>query len=179
MNAAETADTWPADLARLAAPAPLQDWLAGEGLLTERVRCACAGTAGLRVIGEYQATLPTAEAALLATDPAGGFFREIHLTCDERPWVFAQTLIPAATLAAAPWLGHMGEEALGPRLARTPGAGRGPLEFARLPPAHPLHVRASGGRISAATELWARRATYRLGGHGLIVQEVFLPEVPR
>ena len=177
MNAAETADTWTADLARLAAPAPLQDWLAGEGLLTERVRCACAGTAGLRVIGEYQATLPTAEAALLATDPAGGFFREIHLTCDERPWVFAQTLIPAATLAAAPWLGHMGEEALGPRLARAPGASRGPLEFARLLPGDPLYRRASAGATRTVTELWARRATYRLSGLGLVVHEVFLPEV--
>lgn len=178
MNPAETADSWTTDLARLAAPAPLQDWLAGDGLLTERVRCACAGTTSLRVIGEYRSPLPQAEAALLAADPADGFIREIHLTCDEQPWVFAQTLIPAATLAAAPWLGHMGKEALGPRLARTPGAERGPLEFARLLPAHPLHVRASGGRVPTATELWARRATYSLGGHGLIVQEVFLPEVP-
>ncbi|MGA0027832.1 MAG: chorismate--pyruvate lyase family protein [Steroidobacteraceae bacterium] len=178
MNTAETADTWTADLARLAAPAPVGEWLNGEGLLTERVRCACAGAAGLRVISEYRATLPEAEAALLAADPADGFIREIHLTCDQQPWVFAQTLIPAATLAAAPWLGQMGEEALGPKLARMPDAGRGPLEFNRLLPPHPLYRRASAGRALPSMELWARRATYSVSGHRLIVQEVFLPEVP-
>lgn len=178
MNIAETANTWTTDLAQLAAPAAVGDWLCGEGLLTERVRCACAGTTGLRVIGEYRSLLPQAEAALLAADPADGFIREIHLTCDEQPWVFAQTLIPAATLAAAPWLGQMGEEALGPKLARIPDASRGPLEFNRLLPSHALYRRASAGRALPSMELWARRATYSVSGHGLIVQEVFLPEVP-
>jgi len=178
MNIAEITDTWTADLARLAAPDRVGEWLSGEGLLTERVRCACPGAAGLRVVGEYRATLPDAEARLLAADPADGFIREIHLTCDERPWVFAQTLIPAATLVAAPWLGQMGQEALGPKLARIPDAGRGPLEFIRLRPSHPLYLRASTVRDSTSMELWARRATYKLSGHGLIVQEVFLPEVP-
>lgn len=177
MNTRQIAPNWTADLARLTAPSSLHEWLAGEGLLTERVRCACPGTAALRVVDEYRATLPAAEAALLETDPGGGFFREIHLTCDDRPWVFAQTLVPAATLAAAPWLAHMGEEALGPRLARAPGASRGPLEFARLLPGDPLYRRASAGATRTVTELWARRATYRLSGLGLVVQEVFLPEV--
>lgn len=178
MNIVETTGSWNSDLAILAAPASVGRWLSGEGLLTERVRCACAGRAGLRVVGEYRATLPEAEASLLAADPADGFVREIHLTCDGQAWVFAQTLIPATTLAAAPWLGHMGEEALGPKLARIPDAGRGPLEFNRLLPSHPLHRRASAGRASPSMELWARRASYSLSGHGLIVQEVFLPEVP-
>ena len=105
-----------------------------------------------------------------------GFIREIELTCDDTAHVFAQTLVPAATLAAGPWLSALGNDALGPRLASLGGALRDPLEFARLRPADPLFQRALHAAAATPAELWARRPRYRLATHCLIVQEVFLPD---
>jgi chorismate-pyruvate lyase len=83
-----------------------------------------------------------------------------------------------STLEAEPWLAGLGGEPLGPRLAACGRALREHLEFARLTARQPLYVRAwrDAGAVSA-TALWARRARYRLGGHCLVVQEVFLPRV--
>lgn len=172
---ATPAPSWVPGTAALAAPPALLAWLTEPGLLTERVRCLCPGCFGLRIVDQRHDRLDTADAAALAVAPGACFVREIELGCGDEAIVFAQTLVPAATLAAEPWLAELGEEALGPRLARTGHARRDPLEFARLEPRQALFHRAwrSAGALPAA--LWARRARYWLGGHGLVVQEVFLP----
>jgi len=85
--------------------------------------------------------------------------------------------VPAATLAAEPWLALLGNDPLGPRLATLGGALRDPLEFTRLAPGDSLFARACREARPAAGSLWARRARYRLATHCLIVQEVFLPGV--
>lgn len=150
-------------------------WLTERGLLTERVRDRCPASFGLRIVEERRDLLERADQRFLEAPDARCFVREIELTCSATALVFAQTLVPAATLAAEPWLAELGTDALGPRLARTGHAQREPFEFARLDPAHALYRRAwrTGGAGPAA--LWARRARYRLGVHALVVQEVFLP----
>ena len=166
---------WTRDLATLHPDADAAIWLTEEGLLTERVRRRCSGEFGLRVVDERRGVLAPGDAAALGVSDLSGFFREIELTCDEVAWIFAQTLVPAATLAAEPWLALLGNDALGPRLASLAGAARQPFEFARLTPSEPLFARASRDPRTAPPALWARRARYRLATHGLIVQEVFLP----
>ncbi len=102
--------------------------------------------------------------------------REIELTCDGRPWVFAQTLVPQATLARHAWLSNLGRAALGERLAALPQLARGPLEFARLSAADRLYHRALRHRDDPPAQLWARRSWFAIDGDRLLVQEVFLPE---
>jgi chorismate--pyruvate lyase len=102
--------------------------------------------------------------------------REVELTCDGRPWVFAQTLIPLATLARQRWLSSLGTAALGERLASVAGIERGPLEFARLEPGDRLYRRALRDRRDLPAELWARRSWFAIAGDRILVQEVFLPE---
>ncbi len=151
-------------------------WLQEPGLLTERLRACCAGQPGLTVIAEGEAPLAIPDAVVLQASGNAAFVREIELTCDGRPWVFAQTLVPQATLARQRWLSSLGRAALGERLAAVPGIERGPLEFARLLPGDRLYHRAIRERRDLPAALWARRSWFAIEGDRLLVQEVFLPE---
>ena len=159
-----------------AAPPAAAAWLAETGLLTERLRACCAGRSGLTVVSEAEAPLASHDAAVLQASGSAAFVREIELTCDGRPWVFAQTLVPQATLARQGWLSSLGRAALGERLAAVPGIERGPLEFARLAPGDALYQRALRDRREPPGSLWARRSWFAIDGDRLLVQEVFLPE---
>lgn len=171
------APCWTQDPSAIEADPVALGWLTEPGLLTERVRRGCAGEFGLRVVDERYDLLSPWDAAALQVQDLSTFVREIELTCDGAARVFAQTLVPAATLAAEPWLALLGNDPLGPRLATLGGALRDPLEFTLLGPDDFLFVRASCGLTTPPEALWARRARYRLATHCLIVQEVFLPGV--
>jgi chorismate--pyruvate lyase len=159
-----------------AAPDAAAAWLREPGLLTERLRACCAGETGLVVVSESEATLAAEDAALLGAPGNAAFVREIELTCAGRPWVFAQTLVPQATLARQQWLATLGRAALGERLASVPGIERGPLEYARLAAGDRLYRSALRERPDPPAALWARRSWYAIEGQRLLVQEVFLPE---
>lgn len=151
-------------------------WLQEPGLLTERLRACCGGRPGLAVVAEYEAPMSAVDAARLRAADRSAFVREVELTCDGRPWIFAQTLVPQATLARQRWLSTLGEAALGERLASVPGIVRGPLEFARLDASSPLYQRALCRHADPPSALWARRSWFAIDGARLMVQEVFLPE---
>lgn len=167
---------WSRRLEALAPGAAAAAWLREPGLLTERLRACCDGQPGLVVVAESEAPLSADDAALLHAPGSTAFVREIELTCDGRPWVFAQTLVPKATLARHGWLSGLGRAALGERLATIPGLERGPLEFARLGAGDRLFRRALRDRRETPEALWARRSWIAIGGDRLLVQEVFLPE---
>jgi chorismate--pyruvate lyase len=175
--AAAAAPAWLGSAAAAGAPPAVLGWLNEAGLLTERVRSRCPAGFGLRVVDQRQDALEADDARVLGVVERRCFVREIELTCAGLAMVFAQTLVPAATLAAEPWLAELGTDALGPRLARTGHARREAFEYARLDPRQGLHRRAWRGASAPAGALWARRACYRLGPHALVVQEVFLPSV--
>jgi chorismate--pyruvate lyase len=159
-----------------AAPPAAAAWLTEPGLLTERLRACCGGQPGLTVLAAAAAALAAPDAAVLKASGNAAFVREIELTCDGRAWVFAQTLIPQATLARQRWLSSLGRTALGERLAAVPGLERGPLEFARLVAGDRLYHRALRERSDPPASLWARRSWFAIAGDRLLVHEVFLPE---
>lgn len=158
------------------APPAAAAWLSEPGLLTERLRACCGGTPGLAVVSETEAPLAAPDATVLKASGNTAFVREIELTCDGRPWVFAQTLVPQATLTRQRWLTTLGRAALGERLAAVRGLARGPLEFTRLVAGDRLYQRALRERRDSPRALWARRSWFAIEGDRLLVQEVFLPE---
>jgi chorismate-pyruvate lyase len=170
------APRWTRDPATLRPGPAVLSLLTEPGLLTERMRGRCGGEFGLRIVSEGSGLLAPADARVLGVTDLSAFVREIELTCDGSAMVFAQTLVPAATLAAEPWLSALGRDALGPRLARFGGAVREPLEYACLVPGDELARRALHAAGAIPDCLWARRARYRLASHNLVVQEVFLPD---
>lgn len=170
---------WVADAALLRPGPRVLGWLTDPGLLTERISLRCGGDSALRVVDQRHDCLPQDDAEKLGIGGPAVFVREIELVCASVVSVFAQTIVPLATLEAQPWLAELGDDALGRRLARTDGALLESLEFALLPPGDALRARALRERTETTESLWARRKRYRLGSRLLIVQEVFLPETVR
>ena len=176
-TARESAPTrWVADAVALGADARALAWLTDPGLLTERISMRCGSGSSLRVVDQRRDVMPPADATALGVGGTAVFVREIELVCASVVCVFAQTIVPLATLDAQPWLAELGDDALGHRLARTGGALLELLEFALLEPGDVLRARALRDHPEVSASLWARRKRYRLDAHPLVVQEVFLPE---
>ncbi len=163
-------------LSRAEPASVLRDWLLHTGSLTRRVQQACAGRFSVRVemqgwgrprLDEYRALrLRIGRIALI---------REVHLLCDERPWIFARTIIPVTTLRGRERrLAHLGNRPLGAVLFADPHMQRGPVEVACIRPGSTLFATAVKGLQRRPAEIWGRRSVFRLGGKPLLVSEIFL-----
>jgi chorismate--pyruvate lyase len=107
--------------------------------------------------------------------------REVFLRCDEKPVVYAHTIVPlSATASDWPFFGSLGARSLGTTLFGDPRVARGELQYAKLHAQHPLIVRASAALgIVLNGPLFARRCLYKRGNGLLLVTEVFLPEIEK
>jgi chorismate lyase len=163
-----------------AAGPEISSWLAEPGLLTDRLRQLGLGELRLKVVRQGLDLLSSEHRALFSNGTDNGFLREIELHCGMQPCVYAQTLVPDATLAHFPWLAELGDSPLGETMGVLDGIEREPFEFAELPAMHPLAARAQRDLAVAEREtVVARRALVRLRGRPLLVQELFLPALCR
>ena len=171
---------WTAEPALLrAAPAGIAGWLTEPGLLTDRI-CALSGVAAaLTLVEERPGHLTGEQQSLLLAPTAHCMLRRIELTARDRPWVYAESLIPDHTLERYPWLAELGVSSLGSTLAACAELTRGPFEFALLPAIHPLAAQALARATVAIGGIWARRSWFALGGRRLLVQEAFMPDLGR
>lgn len=154
-------------------PPSLRAWLLDESSLTARLVRASNDRFRVRLLGQdWRRPLPAEQRVLGQEDMRRALVREVLLECAGEPWVFARSVIPAATLAGE-WrhLRRFGERSLGALLFSTQGVQRGEFEIARLAPGDPLLSAYPGVTATA----WARRSLFRLRGRPLLVQEVFLP----
>lgn len=169
---------WQQHVGGIGAPAPLRHWLTGEGSLTAKL---VAHSRLFRVQRLHQNTgLCLADEALKIGMARRGrvWEREVLLRCDERPVVFAHTVVPmSATAGDWPLFNALGERSLGSTLFGDPAVSRGPLEFARIRDGHPLMQRARAALGVDLPVLYARRCLYRRHRGSLLVTEVFLPSV--
>lgn len=171
-------DPWIPDAELLrGVPDAVAGWLTEPGLLTARVRRLSGERCALRIVDQRVGRLTAGQQALLQAPVPACFVREIELLAGTVPWVFAQTLVPDATLELHPWLAELGESPLGETLADIAQVTRGPLEYATLPAMHPLAMAALADVDEEPDFLWARRSWLAIRGRRLLVQEVFLPEI--
>ncbi len=106
--------------------------------------------------------------------------REILLCCNEKPVVFAHTVVPlSASSADWPMFRGLGEKSLGASLFGDPQVVRGSLQFSRLPLWHPLmqRIRAAIPSERIESRLHARRCLFRRRCGLMLVTEVFLPDI--
>ncbi|MET0094580.1 MAG: chorismate lyase [Sedimenticola sp.] len=160
-------------------PGSVYHWLRDTGSLTARIKGACHGRFRVRVLRQGWGKPLYSEKQLL--DMRWGeraIIREVELLCDESPWVFARTLIPASSLrGSARRLTMLGDRPLGEVLFADPHMHRGVTEVARLQPRHPLFHAATGSLDMPPAEIWGRRTLFRLSDQPLLVNEIFLPGV--
>lgn len=169
MNARLSPETWfaAAALEQLERDDNLRAWLLTEGLLTERVRAAAPARFALTVLHE---------GAPFEAEP-GAHLRVIELGAKDEPWIYAETRVPAATLAAHPWLTRIGEASLGESLALRREIRKSAFEYSRLGPGTPVVARALARIACAPRPLWVRRSQFSASGAPFHLQEVFLPSI--
>jgi chorismate--pyruvate lyase len=160
-------------------PAPWFDWLRDQGSLTQRVLQACSGRFRVHLLHQGWGVPLASERRLLGMGRTRtSMLREVELRCDDAPWVFARTVIPARSLRGrARRLAHLGERPLGAVLFADPTTRRGRVEFARLRPGQPLFEAAVINLQRPPAELWGRRTVFYYAGKPLLVNEIFLPGV--
>ena len=158
-------------------PGPeLRDWLFDATSLTRRVREICAGRFRVRLERqEWERPRLDECRALALRAPRRALIREVHLLCDERPWVFARTIIPATTLRGRQrHLLRLGERPLGAVLFADPRMRRGPVEVAEIQQGHPLYAAAVHGSKTRPASIWGRRSVFWMNDKPLLVSEIFL-----
>jgi chorismate--pyruvate lyase len=178
-NAALRLALWHRHVNAINAPQALRHWLIGAGSLTAKLTAHCQ-VFRVQRLDQRSAPCLQDEAALIGLGRRGQVrARTVLLHCDERPVVFAHTVMPlTATASDWPLFGALGERSLGSTLFGDPQVERGALEYARLRPAHPLAQRAARALGAAASAtLYARRCLYTRKRGLLLVTEVFLPAV--
>lgn len=158
----------------------LARWLRDDSSLTRRVVQACPGRFSVEVTTQSRAKALPSERRLLGISPyARVLVREVELRCDGRTWVFARTLIPASSLRGpARRLSALGSRPLGAVLFADPTTERRRIEIGRLGRRHPLFARAARNLDHKPHYLWGRRTLFLYADRPLLVNEIFLPDVP-
>jgi chorismate--pyruvate lyase len=148
-------------------------WLLDEGSLTKRL-VAASQHFHVRVLGQYFARPHQNETRLLHLPQRQHcLIREVILHCDQRPVVFARSLMPLDTLNGPfRYLRKLGSLPLGALLFADPGLKREEFEIAYAGAAS-FDVPSLLGPQPEA--LWGRRSKFRLRGKQLLVGEIFLP----
>ncbi|HRX71182.1 MAG: chorismate lyase [Candidatus Competibacteraceae bacterium] len=161
-------------------PPGLACWLFDPGSLTWRLRQCCPDRFQVRVLRQGWSRPYRDEARVLRLRlEARTWTREVQLFCGDQPWVFARTLIPAATLRGrGRRLTQLGNRPLGEVLFSDPGVQRGPVEIARIITGQRLHQCAFAGFAEPPDAIWGRRSIFRIDGQPLLVCEIFLPDSP-
>ena len=166
-------------IARHGAPAELLDWLLDSTSLTRRLQETCQGK--FRVIPlsqRWQRPMLNEAQALGVLPHELSFVREVHLLCDDRPWVFARTVIPVRTLTGPRRrLARLGKKPLGAMLFADPSMRRSGIEIAAIKPGQPIYLRATACLQEPPAVIWGRRSAFFLNHKPLLVSEIFLPEI--
>ena len=158
----------------------LRRWLRYPRSLTAALIAACPGRFSVRLLSQGNGRPSEDErVALKLGGHSLSIVRQVHLCCDERPWVFARTIIPRATMQGEGGrLTRLGNRPLGALLFADPRVRHGQLQAARLLPGQSLLGLALDAVASDAAPvrraLWARRCVHTLESGPLLVTEVFL-----
>lgn len=162
-------------------PGAVYPWLQDRASLTARIKSACrGGQFRVRIVRQGWGRPLYSELTLLGMRSGEiAIAREVELLCSGTPWVFARTLIPARSLSGpARRLAHLGDKPLGEVLFSDPHAKRGVTQVSRLLPRHWLFTAAVRSLQECPDEIWGRRSIFSLSGKLLLVNEIFLPDLP-
>jgi chorismate--pyruvate lyase len=161
-------------------PAELTVWLLDPASLTQRLLQLCPDAFRVRLLSQQWSRPRPDEAQVLGMRYDGqAIIRQVQLLCNDSPWVYARTVIPASSMRGKlQRLAHLGTRPLGAMLFADPGMQRGIVELARITHDQRLYVDALQRSHKRADEIWGRRSVFRIAGKPLLVSEIFLPGFP-
>lgn len=155
-------------------------WLRDDGSLTRSVIGCCDDRFRVVLLDQRLGVALPGEATLLANAAQrAALVREVKLYCGREAWVFARTLMPMAGLHGPMYaLTRLGQRPLGEVLFSDPTTRRLAVEVARILPRHRLFARASAHLRRHPQALWGRRTLFDYRGERILVNEIFLPQIP-
>ena len=154
----------------------LQDWLLDPSSLTARLKQHCQEFR-VQVLGQSieDCSLEESNDDVLAGEQV--LVREVLLFCDDKPQVFARSLLPLRSLTGnEEQLAKLGEQSLGQVLFNSPSLERQAIEVAEFDQNSSVAQLAKDLALKVENNLWGRRSIFVLENKPLMVAEVFLPE---
>ena len=156
-------------------PEHLRSWLLDPDSLTARLKTHCHQFS-VELLGQQVEYCQPHEA--VAAIPAGEkvLVREVLLYCDDKPQVFARSLLPMSSLTGAEQaLANLGTQSLGQVLFNNPSLERKTIEVATFDLNSSVGKLAGDLQLNVTHSLWGRRSIFVLENKPLMVAEVFLP----
>ena len=154
----------------------LLNWLLDSGSLTMRLRANCQQFR-VELLGQKIQACPDVEANDTIKAGEQVLVREVLLYCDEKPQVFARSLLPLSSLTGAEQaLANLGTQSLGQVLFNSPSLERQAIEVAEFDQNSSVAQLAKDLALKVENNLWGRRSIFVLENKPLMVAEVFLPE---
>lgn len=171
---------WLARPPRATVPVHLRPWLTDPASLTARITARCQRFRVMVLRQALDHPHPD-EADLFGLRPRNlVWVREVLLLADERPVVFARSILPRGHASGTWHLFHrIGTRPLGAALFANPAIVRSPLSSACLDrrDARYHHALDAARPQPAPARLWARRSVFHLEHRALLVSEFFLPAI--
>ncbi len=154
--------------------AETKSWLFDSGSLTARLIDQCEGRFSVKVLSLKRATPTPDEVKVLGLRyRSQALIRQVLLYCDDKPVVYARTIIPLSSLRGAlRGLVLLGNKPLGAVLFSDKSMQRKPVEITSIVPSHVCY---SWTQFKGSEAIWGRRSVFTLKGRELLVSEFFFP----
>ena len=161
------------------APRQWQPWLLDTGSLTQKIEKAIGHKLQVQVLRDCPQTLNSDESRYFHFRIRRCRVREVLLCANHTPLVMAHSVIPTLSSSGSNHsILRLGTKPLGAVLfakTRMHSKAKPPRDIARLDRTSSLWKKCSKQYPGLSTPLWARRTLYRLRGHPILVNEIFLP----
>jgi chorismate--pyruvate lyase len=161
------------------APRKWQSWLSDTGSLTQKIEQAIGQKLEVQVLRDCPQTLNSDESRYFHFRIRRCRVREVLLCANGIPLVMAHSVIPTLSSSGSNHgVLRLGKKPLGAVLfakTRKHSKAKPPRDIARLDKSSALWKRCFKNYPKLSSPLWARRTLYRLKGHPILVNEIFLP----
>lgn len=154
----------------------LQSWLLDPNSLTSRLKSHCQQFR-VELLGQQVEPCQANESFSGIEVGEKVLVREVLLYCDEKPQVFARSLLPLSSLTGKEQvLANLGTQSLGQVLFNNPSLRRQAIEVAEFDGNSAVGKLAAHLSLKFEYNLWGRRSIFVLEDKPLMVAEVFLPD---
>ena len=157
-------------------PREIHEWLFDASSLTARIIYKCDGDFRVHLLSQQRTTPTPDEIRVLGLRyRSQAIIRQVLLYCNDKPWVYARSVIPMTTLVGPlRRLASLGNRPLGAVLFADKSIVRGEVEITELKSDHPSYLLTG---CQTGNALWGRRSVFYKYRKKLLVSEFFLPDI--
>lgn len=153
----------------------LVDWLLDPQSLTARLKQHC-DVFRVEVLGQEIKACTQQESCADIHEGEDVLVREVLLYCDNKPHVFARSLLPLRSLTGnEKQLAELGNESLGQVLFNHPNLTRKEIATAKFDFTSSVAKLITYFEMNVEQSLWGRRSIFMVDEKPLMVAEIFLP----